>query len=232
MLLRQHARRQRRRVVARQHRHRRLRQDRPRIHRLGDQMHGAAMQLHPGRQRPRMRVQAGEGRQQAGVDVQHPPGPARRRSRASAAACSRPGRPARRRAPAVPRRSPPHAPRGRRRTGDGRRTRVAHPARPRHVEARRARPRCDSASPISAGKSGAAGRVQQRAHIGAAPAEQDRRPGVTRASASRHGRCSARARLRRPRCGRSANAVSPCSRQQRRSPRRRRRRPAPCRCRS
>ena len=42
------------------------------VHRLGHQVHGAAVQLDAGRQRTGVRVEPGKRRQQAGMDIQHP----------------------------------------------------------------------------------------------------------------------------------------------------------------
>gem|GEM_PF-5613283 len=60
--------------VAGAHRHRRLGENRALIHPLRHQMDGAAMQLDTGGKRPGMGVETREGGQQAGVNVEHPPG--------------------------------------------------------------------------------------------------------------------------------------------------------------
>ena len=61
--------------IAGQHRYSRLSQNRALVHRLRDQMHCAAVQLHPCGKCARVRVQARKGRQQARMDVEHAPLP-------------------------------------------------------------------------------------------------------------------------------------------------------------
>ncbi len=55
----------------REDRHRGLGQDRAGIHLLGDQMDGAAVQLHPSLQRSGMGVQAGKGGNRLGWMFEH-----------------------------------------------------------------------------------------------------------------------------------------------------------------
>ncbi len=63
------ARRQRPGIVVRQHRHGGLSDDRPFIHRGADEMDGAAAEPHARGQRPLMRVEAREGGEQRGVNI-------------------------------------------------------------------------------------------------------------------------------------------------------------------
>jgi len=72
MLGRQHAPRERGLVVAGQHRHHRLRDDRPVVQFGADEMHRGAGHLATGIDRPAMRVQPRERRQQRRMDVEHP----------------------------------------------------------------------------------------------------------------------------------------------------------------
>ena len=71
-----HARGERRLGVAVMHRHRALRDDRAGIHLRHDEMHGRAVLLHAGCERARVGVEALEGRQQRGMDVEQPSVPA------------------------------------------------------------------------------------------------------------------------------------------------------------
>jgi len=70
MLLREHARRQRMFVVARQHRHHGLGQDRAMVEFGRDLVHGSTGELAAGVNRALVRVQPREGRQQRGMDVE------------------------------------------------------------------------------------------------------------------------------------------------------------------
>ena len=71
MLLDEDARRQRRHVVAVEHRHRRLRDDRPGVAALVDEVHGAAGDARAVVERLLLRVDAGKRGQQRRVDVDH-----------------------------------------------------------------------------------------------------------------------------------------------------------------
>ena len=107
---------------------------------------------------------AGEGRQQRRVDVDHRVGEAREERGVEQLPCSRRARPARRRAPPASPRSPRRAPRGRRsppRANDARRDAAPRaPARAPGARAGRTRPRRPRASP-------AVHRVEQRLEVGA-----------------------------------------------------------------
>ncbi|MCY1302462.1 hypothetical protein D9M70_521180 [compost metagenome] len=59
--------------IAGENRHHCLREDRAFVHAFGHEVHRAAGDLHAGVDRPLMGVQAGEERQQRGVDVEDPP---------------------------------------------------------------------------------------------------------------------------------------------------------------
>jgi len=71
VLLDKDARSERRLVVAVEHRHRSLHDDRAAVDALVDEVHRAARHLRAVRERLLLRMEAGEGRQQAGVDVEH-----------------------------------------------------------------------------------------------------------------------------------------------------------------
>src|SRR6185312_4923828 len=62
-------------VVAGQNRHGGLHDDRPVIHLGAYEMHGAADEAHAFGERARMRIEAGEGGEQRGMDVDHPVAP-------------------------------------------------------------------------------------------------------------------------------------------------------------
>mmetsp|Transcript_42317 Transcript_42317/g.99297 ORF Transcript_42317/g.99297 Transcript_42317/m.99297 type:complete len:254 (+) Transcript_42317:3155-3916(+) len=74
----QHARGQRRGIVARQHRHRGLHDDGAMVELGGHEMHRGTGQLAAHCQRPLVRVQAGEGRQQRRMNIEQTAGIARR----------------------------------------------------------------------------------------------------------------------------------------------------------
>src|SRR5690242_13861391 len=63
-------------IIAVEHRHDALDQDRAVVKLRADQMHGAAVDAHTCGKGPLMRVQTLEGRQQRGVDVKQPVLPA------------------------------------------------------------------------------------------------------------------------------------------------------------
>src|SRR5687767_9404470 len=70
MLLLQHARGERRRIIVRAHAHRRLDHDRPVVELRSDEMHRAAMHLDAGLKRALVRVQSGKRRQERRMNVE------------------------------------------------------------------------------------------------------------------------------------------------------------------
>ena len=206
----------------RQHRHRRLRQNRALVHRLRDQVHRAAVQLHSRGERARMRVQPRKCRQQARVDVQHAALPdldqeRRQQSHVAGEADDLDAGLAQRR---IDRRLVRGAV-GAEAAGG----RSPAPERPPAGPAPDPRRPAGSRSPdtISAGIFGVPRRRDQRGHVGATAADQDGGPAphpgrltVDRLTqASRPAARSAPSAVRsRPRCGRCGRRSRPAVAQQ------------------
>ena len=216
--------------IAGQHRHGRLRQDRAFIHRLGDQMHRAAVQLNTCGERARVGVQAWKGGQQARMDVEH----------AALPGVDEAGR------------QQPHVAGKTDDFGTGITQRgVDCRFMPRAVVPKGTmgdRPRANTGIPCQCQACGIglvgddkddlrrkrrlAGGSNECRHVGPAAADQDGGPALHFILASpralRSARPPDRSRLRSDRCGRRSRPDRAASRW----PHRRRRRPAPCRSRS
>ena len=139
-----------------------------RVHAGVDEVDRDAEHLHAVGERLLDRADAGEGRQQRGVDVDDRAREAARGSARRAAPCSRRARPAARPAPRSSRRAPRRAPRGRR----SRRARTPRSARRARGRARARAPRgvLEATATISASRPWT--RVEQRLEVGAAAGDE------------------------------------------------------------